>query len=194
MPGGRPEEYSSNQDSAYIRELELKLPVASRLNIDLAKTEDQWQVYKKVLEGTPWHAAVQNIESIPPEFFKPEGRDFVSHEMNIRRALYVPGINPHYNSGMQMSVGSVLTFLGLKEDVSPKIRYDLDFAAEVEIVIYSVTATVVATIYKGIQPAGSYKVTWNLRNDEGRRLPAGDYIAEVRIGKNRYVRKRIVIP
>ncbi|MBR3090812.1 MAG: hypothetical protein IKH10_02320, partial [Bacteroidetes bacterium] len=83
--------------------------------------------------------------------------------------------------------------LGIIEDTSPEIKYSLGMIADVEIVIYSVQAKVIATIFKGTQRPGSYKITWNQRDDKGKKMPYGDYIAEVRIGTDRFVRKRIVI-
>jgi len=85
---------------------------------------------------------------------------------------------------MKVALGDIAQFFGLAEDVSPVIKYNLDFATEVQIVIYSVNASVVATLFDGHQPAGNYSITWNGRDDKGRKLPSGDYVAEVRIGKN----------
>ncbi|MER3329064.1 MAG: FlgD immunoglobulin-like domain containing protein, partial [Candidatus Kapaibacterium sp.] len=64
---------------------------------------------------------------------------------------------------------------------------------EVEVVIYSIQAVVVATIFKGHLPPGSYQRTWTGRDENGRKLPPGDYIGEVRIkGENSY-RKQIIL-
>jgi flagellar hook assembly protein FlgD len=85
-------------------------------------------------------------------------------------------------------------FLGLTEDLSPTISYSLFETSHVEIVIYSVQANVIATIFSGRQVPGNYSYTWNGRNDRGMKMGSGDYVGEVRIGEKRYVRKRIYIP
>ena len=64
----------------------------------------------------------------------------------------------------------------------------------VEVVVYSPQARVIAVLLKMHQPTGKYQITWNGRDEKGRRMPTGDYVAEVRLGDERFVRKRIQIP
>jgi len=136
---------------------------------------------------------MQNINNIPREFFIPTGNEVVQHEINRQMSMYIPGINNLSPYGAKISFADIGSMFGLTEDVSPVITYRLDYYVEVEVVIYSIRAVVIATLFEGKQPPGPYKITWNGRDDNGRKMPRGDYIGEVRIGKERLIRKRIVI-
>ena len=50
---------------------------------------------------------------------------------------------------------------------------------------------VVATLFKGNQEPGTYTITWNGRSQDGKPVMPGEYIAEVRLGSERIMRKRI---
>jgi flagellar hook assembly protein FlgD len=102
-------------------------------------------------------------------------------------------MNTYNPYGLKIPLGAIGKLLGLVQDVSPKMAFELDYNAEVEIVIYSVQASVVATIFKGSKKPGYHTYTWNGRNDQGKKMPPGDYIGEIRIGNRKYIRKRIVI-
>jgi flagellar hook assembly protein FlgD len=54
-------------------------------------------------------------------------------------------------------------------------------------------AVIIATMFDGIQSPGDFTYTWNGRDDSGRLLPVGDYVGEVRIGKEKLIRKRIYL-
>jgi hypothetical protein len=194
MPGGFNYEFTPEQDSAYYRALRHRLPVTTRLNFDLNSFANAIAAEMQKLEDEPWRIAMKSLQAVPDEFFIPSDVEKVQFESNIRMSQYIPHIPTLYPYGLKVGVGDVLTFLGLMEDVSPVIKYKLDYQDEIEIVVYSINATVIATLFNGIQVPGSYSITWNGRDDKGRRILSGDYIAEVRIGKERYIRKRIVIP
>jgi hypothetical protein len=144
--------------------------------------------------GTPMNIAMKNM-MIPSDIYTPLASEVTAHEYGQIMATSVPFVktyNPY--SGFKISLNTIGRFLGLVEDLSPNLAYKIDYATNVEIVIYSLQAVVIATIFEGPQQPGSYKFTWNLRDDAGRKMPSGDYIGEIRIGKERYVRKRIYIP
>jgi hypothetical protein len=194
MPGGPSVNYTIEQDSAYYRAMKIKIPVVTRLNNDLRVTANNWAIQQKINEGAPFQMMMANLNSIPVQMLTPSGQEIVQYQMSISNSMYVPGVKTLDSRYAVASLGTILTLLGLKEDVSPKISYTLDYSDDVEIVIYSVNATVVAVLFNNPQPAGSYTMNWNFRDDKGRRMAPGDYIAEVRIGKSKFIRKRIVIP
>jgi flagellar hook assembly protein FlgD len=82
----------------------------------------------------------------------------------------------------------------LTEDVSPVIKFSVEYADEIDITIYSIQAIAVTTIFKGNLMPGNYKYVWNGRDDKGKKMKPGDYIAEVKMGKYKFYRKRIVVP
>ncbi len=194
MPGKIGDVYSSEQDSNYFRALKLKISATSRFAQDLKKFEGNWVAEREATSGIPLSVAAKNM-FIPKEILSPTAAQQVMHDYNTMQSLSVPFIRT-YNpmSGLQVSLSTIGQFLGLVEDVSPNLEYKIDYGTEVEVVIYSMKAYVIATIFKGQQSPGSYKFTWNARDDNGRRVVSGDYIGEIRIGKEKYVRKRIYIP
>lgn len=181
------------QDSIYKMALELKIPASVRFQNDLNRFAESKAFYSEIEKGTPWQIAMENL-MLKPEIFAPTGIDKVRRQEMIDNAFYIPFVPNRISSGYSISPQELGVFLGLLEDVSPVIKFDLNYTEEVEIVIYSVQATVIATVFKGILPAGNHKFVWNLRDDKGRPMPQGDYIAEVRIGNSRFIRKRIQIP
>ncbi len=196
LPGGKSGpviNYSPQQDSAYLEALKLKLPTLARLENDIKLSEGLWKVERELASGKPWQIAMKNINNIPRQYFIPSGNERVQHEINRQMSQYIPGINTLSPYGAKISFADIGSMLGLTEDVSPVITYKLDYYVEIEVVIYSIRAVVIATLFEGKQPPGPYKITWNGRDDKGRKMPRGDYIGEVRIGKERLIRKRIVI-
>ncbi len=185
--------YSKNQDSAFYRIVNLQLPINVILRNNLMFSEDIWNFERSVSHGTPWQIALQNVRNIPPEFYNPSPVEMVQRQVMIENAFDVPFVKTIQRYGLQISTEAIASFFGLTEDVSPRISYSLDFNAYVEVVVYSIGASVVATLFEGKQPPGNYTLTWNGRNSDGRLMPSGDYIAEVRIGNEKYIRKRIVV-
>ncbi|MCE5305171.1 MAG: FlgD immunoglobulin-like domain containing protein [Chloroherpetonaceae bacterium] len=185
--------YAPYQDSIYNRFMQMKVPARTLFNFNLALADATWEDMQNQHQTTPYQSALDALSRVPSSAYIPTGVEQTLYETNLQMAQYVPFQNQHLY-GLKVPLNDIAQLLGLAEDVSPVIVYSLDGPLDVEIVIYSIQAKVIATLYSGRQAAGSYKITWNLRDDMGRRMPSGDYIAEVRIGNSKYVRKRIVIP
>jgi hypothetical protein len=181
------------QDSIYFQAKRLKIPVSVRLHNDLKRFSDNYNVIQNFGKGNSWQIVLDNL-ALRPDILAPSPVEIVNRQVMIDNAFYVPFLPNRINSGFSISPQQIGIFLGILEDVSPEIKFDLDYTEEVEIVIYSLQATVVANIFKGIRNPGTHKFIWNLRDDRGRPMPSGDYIAEVRIGKSKFYRKRINIP
>lgn len=188
------EQFTPEQDSAFARAIRWRLPLNTRMAYDLAMTNSRWEFQQKISEGTPWQFAMRNMQNIPREAYIPDPKEMVQFQTNIAMSQYIPFVRNTMPYGLQVPLSSIGQLMGLTEDVSPKLKYNLDYTSEIEVVIYSERAVVVATLFKGIQTPGSYSITWNFRDDQGREMPSGDYIGEIRVGKERYMRKHIVIP
>lgn len=186
--------YLPIQDSVFNAAKKMNIPFMTRARQDIMFSEGAWNFSKEIFKGTPWQRAMADIKRLNPDIFMPSDVDLATHEYHLRQSMYVPYVNTIPISGLKIPLSEIATFAGLKEDVSPEIRYSLEYSSEVEIVIYSVRAIVINTLFKGVQKPGNYKITWNLRDEYGKPMPSGDYIAEVRIGDERYIRKKIEIP
>jgi len=187
------EKYKRLQDSIYRKLLDLNVTARSLFYFNLTLTDETWNAITRSNANLPYQAALQSLATVPPSAFAPTGTEQVAFESNLEAAQNIPGIAPH-RYGLKIPLRDIGEFFGLVEDVSPEIKYTLDAADDIEIVIYSIQAKVVATLFKGRQVPGSYQITWNFRDDNGRRLPSGDYIGEVRIGNVKFIRKRILLP
>ncbi len=177
---------SESQDSAYAQAMRMKLPVELRLRYDLMN------IGYTLISLDP-EAEKTGMDYIPTDAFKPDPNMIVQRQENLMRAFEVPYARTYNPYGMRMSFSDIASFFGLSEDYSGNIKFKVDHYTEVEVVIYSIQAVVVATIFKGHLPPGSYQRTWTGRDENGRKLPPGDYIGEVRIkGENSY-RKQIII-
>jgi len=178
---------TEQQDSAYFRAMRMKLPVGLRLRYDLMNVGYTLINLDPAVEKT-------GMDYIPNEAFNPDPNMIVQRQENLMRAFEVPYARTYdpFN-GMRVSFSDIGRFFGLSEDYSGKIQFRVDDYTEVEIVVYSIQAVVVATIFKGYLPAGSYQRTWTGRDENGRKLAPGDYIGEVRIMGDRSIRKRIIL-
>jgi hypothetical protein len=194
LPGDYKLNFSSFQDSAYYSALRLRIPATTRFYHDMMIFTGQWQFAPSDREATLEELANKSIQDLPDEYFMPSSTEKAMYEYNISQSLYVPYVQTYKPFGLKISMDAIGRFLGITEDLTPTISYSLFETSHVEIVIYSVQANVIATIFSGRQVPGNYSYTWNGRNDRGMMMGSGDYVGEVRIGDKRYVRKRIYIP
>lgn len=184
--------FSPDQDSAFAKAMNRNISFSVHLNSGLEYSNDLWLLQKELSKGTPWQVALDNIRNIPKEFYIPSGVEMVHREIALQNSQYIPFVRTMPQFG-KFNISQILSFFGMVEDISPEITYSIDFVAEVEVVVYSVSSSVVATLFSGRQAPGKYTLTWNGRNSQGMMMPPGDYIGEVRIGNDRYIRKRIRI-
>lgn len=62
------------------------------------------------------------------------------------------------------------------------LTYTLTQTEDLNLRVLDMTGRTVATLASGLQQAGTYNLTWNLKNDAGSDLPNGIYLLE---GNNR---------
>jgi len=184
--------FSAEQDSAYFRAIKSNVSLSAIISSGLQLSNDLWLLQRELAKGTPWQLALENVRNIPKEFYIPTGVELVHHQIALENSQYIPYIRNMPQFG-KYNIEAIMNLLGLIEDVSPEISYSIDYATDIEIVVYSISSVVVATLFNGRQLPGRYSISWNGRDSKGKVMPPGNYIAEVRIGKERYVRKRILI-
>lgn len=191
--------FSRTQEENYRRALQMRVPPSARFRLDARMLADEWQAYADLRGRSPLQVLRSNLD-IPSEYYIPSEQQRLLYQEQITMSRYIPGVSNGNNGmsagavGFQMPLSVIGRLLGLIEDVSPTITYAVEYSAMVEAVVYSTQAKVVATIFQGVQQPGRYSLTWNGRDGQGKPLPSGDYIAEVRIGRETIVRKRMQIP
>jgi hypothetical protein len=192
LPGAGGNRFTPYQDSAYVRALRMGIPAIPRLKYDVSQFYGPWLEEQEAYDNSPYKIAERNLQ-LPDEVYQPTPEQVTSHQYNIERSLYVPYVNTYPRFG-RFNMQAIGNALGVIEDVTPTLRYEVEYSMPVEVVIYSSQAVIVATIFKAAQPPGRYQITWNGRDDKNRELPTGDYIGEVRLGNERTIRKRIEKP
>lgn len=196
IPGDPGVAFTAGQDSLYKQALSTVVSPQSRFEFESRMvTEALRTMAALVPPPSPWENIQRNL-NIPAEMLAPSPQQVAQYRISIANAQNVPGVllYPMGTGNFSASFGDIARVFGLTEDVSPGIAYRVDETMEVSIVIYSASAIIVRTMFRGIQSAGTYRVEWDGKNDDGRTVPNGDYIAEVRLGMERIVRKRMVVP
>ncbi len=180
------------QDSAYLRAKRLPIPPSARFYADMKMLESHVHTEEKLYGLSEGEIAKRNLQ-LPAEFYIPSPQEQTLYQYNIMQSQYVPFVRTYNPFGVKVPLSAIGSVLGLAEDVSPSLEYELDVALQVKVVIYSAKALIVATIVDAVQPPGRYKYYWNGRDDVGKLMPKGDYIGEIRIGNSKVIRKRIRI-
>lgn len=193
VPGSR-NQFSAEQDSAYYRMMRLGIAPGTLAQLHAKIISLGIAMRKEQEQENPFAIALRNLD-LPPEYYQPRSEDIVQREEMIARSQAIPTGRPGgMRGGVSIGLNDIGVFLGISEDVSPVINYVVNYAVNVKVVIYSTAAREVAMMFQGQQNPGKYQLTWNGRDDKGRPMPSGDYVAEVRLGNDRFVRKRITIP
>ncbi|MCS7301849.1 MAG: FlgD immunoglobulin-like domain containing protein [Bacteroidota bacterium] len=193
LPGGKRGVFSPEQDTFYLRALQLELPPSVRLALDVQRVMSDFELIRRKSElESPWQAALRNM-TLSQRVFTPDPREIVQRQVAIASATSMPIWRTGQSAPVSIPVSAIGSFLGLTEDVSPRISYRVRQTAYVQAVVYSTTALIVRRLFAGEQRPGVYDLEWDGRDDKGRSLPEGDYVIEVRIGTENIVRKRVVL-
>ncbi|MCL2039104.1 MAG: hypothetical protein FWG85_01585 [Bacteroidetes bacterium] len=188
------QQYAPEQDSNFFRDSKLNFGFLYWLKKSILTTDYEWQIYKKEFLNTPSNNLQESFARMPSNIFAPDPVEIVQRQIAKQDALSIPTIRFYKGgTGINLDMRDIGLFLGLVEDTSPKITYTLKYNCDIEIVIYSISAKIIATIFSGTQKPGNYTTYWNGKDEYGKQVPPGDYIAEVRIGSERFIMKRIVI-
>lgn len=73
------------------------------------------------------------------------------------------------------------------------LSYALPFASDVDLRVYSSSGELVRTLRVGTEPAGTYSVRWDGRDDSGRRVGPGTYFCRLTAGGFRAARKLTLV-
>ena len=193
IPGQVRPPSSEEQDSAYREALKLSLSASTRFAIALREASAMLRMLSATKRPATIWDQINETMNIPASVLAPRPQEIAQYQLTLANAMYVPGVLlvPMGTGNMQVNLNDIAKVFGLGEDVSPDIRYVVDEQLFVEIVVYSSQAMIVSTLYSGVQAPGVYTVTWNGTSQDGRAVADGEYIAEVRLGTQRLMRKRI---
>lgn len=146
------------------------------------------------LAGTPQAIMRRNL-AMNYSDWKPSPADKARRDEEIWRSQSMDKIHQNIpRVGVSMSMGDIARALGLAEDVTPRIKYTLMRTDSVSVRVYDLTTKLVRVIVSGPQSPGVYSFDWDMLDDTGRKVVAGDYIAEVVVQRRLLLRKRIEVP
>lgn len=74
-----------------------------------------------------------------------------------------------------------------------EVSFDLSAAADVSLGVYDLRGARVATLTRGLLPAGHHRSTWSGRDDSGHAAAPGIYFVELRAGTVRQVRMLAIV-
>lgn len=183
-------QFTPDQDSSFYRALRLNIPITTRLDYGLKYSSLNWELREKLSEGKTLNFAFRELQEKYPDLLMPSEVDILHRQIAIASSFDVPYTNTFMQTGMRLNLSDISRFIGLTGDYRPIIFYSIDYVAEVQVLVYSISASVVATLFDGVQKPGNYELAWNGRDENGKKMPAGDYIMEVRVGNAKYIRKR----
>jgi hypothetical protein len=189
--GANTSQFTPQQDSAYYHAKGLHITSRIRFRGDVARTDSAWKAEKQRRDNTPEALMQQNL-AVTPEQLQPTARDQINHAQQ-----YTPGAPqnispniPRMGVTIPFSMGGLL---GYEEDVSATVEYKVPMRTYVRITVYSVQGDTISHPFAGEQSEGKHSFTWDATNDEGRRVPPGDYVAEIVIGNSARILKHIVV-
>lgn len=188
--------FTPEQDSTF----QQKLFDSSKTTLfqkDFTYSIDELSELVDSLNNTPQAIMKRNL-TFNPNDLKPDARDMMRRQEDIRRSLYGwddKRPQAFYPLQISISMGSIGRFFGVIEDVTPRIKYILTKKSFVSVKVYDHTAKLVRTLVNSYQTAGSYSFDWNLKDDNNKKVAIGDYIAEIIIDGQPYkMNKRIEVP
>ena len=73
------------------------------------------------------------------------------------------------------------------------IRYELERAGQVSLVIYDIMGRTVRALLDSQKPAGSYEVKWDGANDQGQSSPSGFYLVVLNLNGAKHSRRMLLI-
>jgi hypothetical protein len=184
--------YSALQDTNYFRALRLKIPPSARFSLDAQRAMTNLEIVRKRAAETPWQIALQNMQ-VNRDFYTPDAREQVQRQVAIANAMQAPIVRPQQVLSFSPTFRQIGTFLGISEDVSPRLKYTVQEGGNIKVVVYNMSATRIATIFDKYHRPGTYEVTWNLKDDKGNEQNNGDYVMEVLAGDKTIARKRVAI-
>lgn len=76
---------------------------------------------------------------------------------------------------------------------STTIEYELPVSGDVELVIYNILGETVRTLLRENQPAGTYTILWDGKNNNGKFAESGIYFCKMKAGKFSEIRKMVLI-
>jgi flagellar hook assembly protein FlgD len=73
------------------------------------------------------------------------------------------------------------------------IAYNLAESANVNISVFDLQGRQIKTLFKGHQPAGNHHIYWNGSNENGSKVPSGNYIIRMQTENSTQIQKVMLI-
>ena len=73
------------------------------------------------------------------------------------------------------------------------VAFSLAAEAHASLAVFDLAGRRMRTLREGVLPAGTQSASWSLTDESGARVAPGLYLVELRIGRERYAQKLIVL-
>lgn len=152
------------------------------------------RAYLDSIANTPLARMRRNLAMNPREWMTSDA-DRRRRDDEIKNSQSWDDIHQNIpRAGISVPLQAIGRALGIIEDVTPRIKYTLTRTDSITVKVYDLTAGIVRVIVNGVQSPGVYDFDWDMADNRGRRVAAGDYIAEVVVNRRLVLRKRIEVP
>lgn len=189
--------FTPQQDSLFQQKLFQRLLEKEKLKLDFTFEREELIELLDSINNTPLAIMKRNLTFNPKDILA-DPRDVSRRNEDIYRSLY--GWDSKrpitlYPFTLSISMGSIGRFLGVIEDVTPRIKYMINKQSKVSVKIYDHTSILIRNLVDANQNTGSYSFDWDMKNDKGVKVLMGDYVVEIIIdGKPYKMNKRIEVP
>jgi hypothetical protein len=152
-----------------------------------------------IVTGLPLPAAPGTLQSVTVNGLTPNVTYYFAMRTVDDRGNWSGLSNIAIRTNQTLGVGDPAQALAFSEPSPSPARAAAHFtislpqAGLVQADAYDVTGRHVRRLVRGTQPAGRMDLAWDLKDDEGRRLAAGEYIVHARIEGTSFDRRVVVI-
>jgi len=73
------------------------------------------------------------------------------------------------------------------------IKYQMGKESRVTIKVFDITGSFLCTLVDGPHKPGCFEITWNGKNDKGKKLPAGVYFYVINTGEFKSIHKAVIV-
>ena len=183
--------FTPYQDTTYLRGKRIHVTAGSRFRHDITHTDSAWreEQYRRAntIEGLLAHnLTITPLDMIPSE------RQRMDHDRQLHPGAPSDIMPVFPRVGISVDFDT-RTLLGLEEDVSPSLTYNVPRPAHVSIMIYNAKGDFIVQLFEGSKARGKQTITWNELDKNGNDVPAGDYVFEVIVDNDRRITKRVLV-
>lgn len=114
---------------------------------------------------------------------------------NIRKLTFSGVVNVEDGEKLAAAIKTFTLLQNYPNPFNPSttIEYQIPESGNIEVNIYDISGQLVKSLENNYQKAGSYKVSWDSRNNGGQNVASGIYLIQVKYNQTALTKKLIFI-